>query len=199
MIRSSLLVHITYVAIIHLAVGGSVARADQEAELLQKFQKQNEQAALKAKAIVENNAARALQISAQEPEQALELLRQARQVLSTADGLARPEKLLLARKLDDGFRDVKARLQSKEEVARNLAKALAPGQAAPADSKLVKKVVAVPAAGATRDPKMAVRPILFEANMVPVNYNSATSVAPVVSPDRRWVRISFGGAFSIFP
>ncbi len=112
-------------------------------------------------------------------------------MLSTADGLPRPEKVLLARQLDNGFRDVKARLESKAEAARKLVKALPP--AATADGRLLKKLETGPGATAMRepkrDPKLTVSPI----------FSSSATVRPVVSADRRWVRISFSGMFSIFP
>jgi hypothetical protein len=180
-----------------LLVGGTWQRAwaDEETDLLQKFQQQNQKAALEAKASVEKNVAQALAISAQEPEQALGLLRHARAALFAADGLPRPEKVLLTRKLDDGFRDAKDRLKSKEEQLKALAKAAAVPDAQ-GDAKLLKKLEAAPYADAGKG-KVSVSPILFQPNIVPQVLSSSTTVTPVVSPDRRWVRISFSGAFSI--
>ena len=183
------------IAIMLMGMCAARARADQESDLLKKFQQQNHKAAAQAKALVEKNAARAFQISAQEPEQALELLRQAREVLSAADALPRSEKLLLSRTLDDGFRDVKARLESKAEAARKLAKAF-PTETSD-DGKQLKKFESPPGATAKVDQQPGVKPILFVPNIVPLTYSSATSVTPIVSPDRRWVRISFSGGFSI--
>jgi hypothetical protein len=199
MIHSSLLRSVVCAALVLVGVVAQRSSA-QEADLLRKFQKQNQKAAQQAKVLVEKNASRALEISAQRPEQALELLRQAREALAAADALPRPEKARLAHTLDNGFRDVKARLQSKAEAERvKLAKALPPAPAAPTAEEKLFKTVGTPGAMATRDPKLTVRPILFQPNMVPVFYSSSASVLPVVSPDRRWVRISISGSFGIFP
>ena len=185
------------ITLLLMGLHAPLARAQQEADLLRKFQKQNTKAAAQAKALVEKNATRALAIASQEPEQALELLRQARDVLGSADALPRPEKTQLARTLDDGMRNVKAHLESKAQAARKLAKELE--RQTPQDSKLLKKLETPPGTTTTarRDQKPGVSPILFVPNIVPVTYSSSTTVTPVVSPDRRWVRIGFAGGFSI--
>jgi len=194
MIHFSFLRPAAAIALVSLTAAASTVRADQESDLLRKFQQQNQQAAQQAKETVEKSVQRAFEVIAQEPEQALEILRQAREVLNGADALPRPDKVLLTRRLDEGFRNVKARLESKEEAAKKLAKPLAPE--ATADAKLFKKVDGATGAAA-RDPKLGVRQLIFESNNVPMTFSSSASVAPVVSPDRRWVRISISGMFSI--
>jgi hypothetical protein len=164
--------------------------ADVETDLLQKFQQQNQSTAVKARDQVERNLAQALSVSAQEPEKALELLRQSREVLDAATALPRADKVLLARKLDDGFRDAKARLESKEEEARRLA-ALAKPVQPPTKSEPGTPYASV------KDPRLTVSPILFFPRMGLVQQQAAGTVTPVVLPDRRWVRISVSVGFAI--
>jgi hypothetical protein len=169
MVNVSLVRYLGWAALILLIPRQGFAQDDFEAALLKKFQKQNDKAGLQAKADVEKTLALAVALSPKEPEKALDLLRQARELLADADQLARAEKDALARKLDDAARDAKARLQSKQEQAKS-------------------QVPNGEVQGGT---------IIFQPNIAPVKIQSTLSATPVVSPDRRWVRIGVRGSFSI--
>jgi hypothetical protein len=183
-------------ALLILAARPLGARADQESDLLRKFQQQNQQAAQQAITSIEKTVDKAFEIVAQRPEQALELFRQARDVLNATGSLSRSDKAPLARRLDEGFRNVKARLDSQAAAAEAL-KVIKPLPTdETASAKLFKKPDGV-TGGTTRDPKLRVSPILFGSNQYPLTFSSSSSVTPIVSPDRRWVRISLSGFFSI--
>ncbi len=167
------------------------AWADPELDLLQKFQRQNQKTALQVKQDVEENLARAATLSPGEPERALDILRQTRELLDAAEALPRAEKSVLARKVDDAFRYARERLESKLEAARVLAK-LAKPVPEPEAQRLAMPTGPSAAAGK----KLAVSPILFEPIMGLRTGAADTGVTAVVLPDRRWVRISFSGAFS---
>jgi hypothetical protein len=192
----SLLRRTALAALIILAARAPGARADQESDLLRKFQQQNQQVAQQAKASIEKTVDKAFEIVAERPEQALELFRQARDVLNATESLSRSDKAPLARRLDEGFRNVKARLDSQAAAAAALKvmKPLPPDETASA--KLLKKPDGV-TGGTARDPKLRVSPILFQSYQRPMVFSSDSSVTPIVSPDRRWVRISLSGFFSI--
>jgi hypothetical protein len=143
------------------------AADDFEADLLRKFQKQNQNASRDVRSVVEKNVAQALALGSSDPEKAYLLLQETRYTLDTADRLPRSEREALERRLAEGFRDAKARLESKKELAR------------------VTK---------TND-EVLQGPVILKPNIVPIASQLSTQVTPVVSPDRRWVRISLSGAF----
>jgi hypothetical protein len=186
MMRRSLVADLTSAALVLASVQSTWAQGD--SDLLQRFQQQNQQAALKARQQIEKNVTEALSISAQDPDRALELLRQGREWLAEAGALSRPEKVALARKLDDGFRDARARLESRAEAAR-----LAALMAQPP-----KSPEPVTAADGRRAAKSQITPIIFVPNIVPYPVGGTVTVAPVISADRRWVRINFSGGFTLF-
>jgi hypothetical protein len=148
------------------------ARDDFEKDLLQKFQKQNQKDAIQVKADVEKLLAEALAVSPLQPEKALMLLWQCRELLDMAGKLPRAEREALARQVDDGFRDARARVESKQEAARA------------AEPK--------PSQGQVISPGVAFVPNIVQ---VPVNLTLGP-ITPVVSADRRWVRIGISGRFT---
>ena len=160
-----LLLPISACAALILAATDRAPADDFEQSLLKKFQRQNQKNNLFVKDDVEQNLLKVTAMAPTEPERALDLLRQTREMLDAADTLSKADREALARKLDDGFRDVKARLESKQERAR-----VAP------DPPTQQQVVLVP-------------------NNVPIPSTFRGAVTPIVSPDRRWVRIGFNGSF----
>src|SRR4051794_5918474 len=103
--------------VVLLALACAPARADDfEKALLRKFEQQNQKGSSRVKADVEKNLARAFALSPAEPEKALALLRQTRELLDGDPQLPRAERDVLARQLDDAFRDAKARLESKQQL-----------------------------------------------------------------------------------
>ena len=171
-----------------LLVAGWSRPDDLETGLLQKFQQQSQKAALQAKQDVEKNLARALELSPTDPERALELLRQSKELLFAADRLPRQERDALMKKLDDGFRDARARLESQQEAARRAAALVKPVPSTTAPSEPDAKY----------ERKLAVSPIVFRPNIVAVPSAAQAQVTPVVSADRRWVRINLSGSFFMF-
>jgi hypothetical protein len=155
------------VAIVSLVPACAQAADDFETDLLRKFQKQNQNATHDVKSVVEKNVAQALALGASEPEKAFLLLQETRYLLDGADRLPRPEREALERKLAEGYRDAKARLESKKELAR---------------------------ATKTND-EVLQGPIILRPNIAPITSTLSTQVTPTVSADRRWVRISISGAF----
>jgi hypothetical protein len=143
------------------------AADDFEADLLRKFQKQNQNATRDVKSVVEKNVAQALALGSSEPEKAYLLLQETRFLLDAADRLPRPEREALERKLAEGFRDAKARLESKKELARST----------------------------TPTEEVLAGPVQLRPNIVPISSQLSGTVTPIVSPDRRWVRISLSGSF----
>lgn len=143
------------------------AADDFEADLLRKFQKQNQYASRDVRSVVEKNVAQALVLGSSEPEKAFLLLQETRYLLDAADRLPRPERDALERKLAEGFRDARARLESKKELSRNT----------PPTEEILGG------------------PVLLKPNIVPIASQLSTQVTPVVSPDRRWVRLSISGNF----
>jgi hypothetical protein len=73
----------------------------------------------------------------------------------------------LERRLAEGFRDAKARLESKKELAKNT----------------------------TPTEEVLAGPVQLRPNIVPISSQLSGTVTPIVSPDRRWVRISLSGSF----
>ena len=142
------------------------AADDFEAALLRKFTKQNQNSVTHVKLQVERNLAKAILLGQAEPEKAYLLLRETQFLLDEADTLSRAERDVLMRKLDDGFRDAKARLDSQRQ------------QSKPQPTEEVAGPVQLgPITGTYQS-------------------QSQATVTPIVSPDRRWVRISFSGSFS---
>jgi hypothetical protein len=166
---------------------------DLEAGLLRKFQQQSEKAALQAKLDVEKTIARAFALSPTEPESALEMLRRARELLESAEKLQRAEKEALLRKLNDGLSDAKARLESQAaaEKARRAETLVKPASIPPATTEVTE-----PKFASAR--KLAVSPIVAVPNIVPVQSQAQAQVTPIVSADRRWVRINLSGSFFMF-
>jgi hypothetical protein len=155
-----------WAVLVLLGAAWAPARADDfEKALLRKYQQQGQQGSLQVKADVEKNLARAADLSPTEPEKALALLRQTRELLDAANDLPREERNELACKLDDGFRDAKARLESLQQLLK-----------AP-------------------PPEPTVGPVI-PPTIVGVPFRASATVTPIVSPDRRWVRISMSGSFT---
>jgi hypothetical protein len=152
-------------AILFAGVQSSLAD-DLEQSLLQKFQRQNQKGALYVKEDVEKNLLKVTAMAPTDPERALDLLRQTRDLLDNATGLPKADREALARMLDDGFRDVKARLESRQERAR---------------------VTPEPTTGPV---------ITFQPNIVAAPIQAQVTATPIVSPDRRWVRFGFNGTMS---
>ena len=141
-----------------LALNLGLARADFETALLQKFQHQNQNAALQLKQDVEKSLAQAAALSPLEPEKALDLLRKCKDLLHDAGTLPRPDKDLLLRKLEESFQQAKDRLKSKEEAA----KAIDPN---PSSDLIPLK-------------KLAVSQAFFTPNFTTVPSQSALQVTP---------------------
>jgi hypothetical protein len=157
-----------WAALVVLAWAGGRARADDfEKDLLRKYQQQNQKGSLQVTADVEKNLARALALSPLEPEKALQILRQTKELLDGADALPRADRDALNRRLADAFRDAKARLESQA-----LSTSKAPVE------------------------KVANGGIIFQPNNVPIPSSASFTATPVVLPDRRWVRIGVSGTFT---
>jgi hypothetical protein len=155
-------------AALALALSLGTARADDfETDLLRKYQRQNRKDDQQVKLDVEANLARALTLSPVDPEKALDLLRRTRELLDTADLLPRAEREALARRLEDGFRDARARIESQKQWAKTPVPVKSDGQ------------------------------ILLGPNNAPFTSVASVTVTPVVLPGRRWVRIGFAGGFSV--
>jgi hypothetical protein len=153
-------------AVLLLLVPASLHAADDfEAALLRKFTKQNQDSVAQVKSEVEKKLAKAIVLGQAEPEKAYLLLRETQCLLDEADTLPRAERDVLMRKLDDGFRDAKARLDSKRQQT-----------AATPTGEVAGPVLLGPITGTYRT-------------------QSQATVTPIVSADRRWVRISFSGSF----
>jgi hypothetical protein len=132
---------------------------------LRKFKKQSQNAGVQVKLEVEKNLAKVLVLGPAEPEKAYLLLRETQFLLDEADALPRGERDMLMRRLDDGFRDAKARLDSKKQLTQTQPAGDVAGQ------------------------------VLLVPNIRSFPEQASAQVTPVVSPDRRWVRISFSGSF----
>jgi hypothetical protein len=156
-------------ALLFLATTSAKAADDFEQDLLRKFQKQNQQGSLHVKQDIEKDIAEAFALSPQEPEKALVLLRHARELLDGADKLPKADRDALAGRLADGFRDATARIESTP--AKNTTPLVPPPDDGPA--------------------------IVFNPKITTIPTVVSTSVTPTVSADRRWVRLSFSGSFSI--
>ena len=138
---------------------------DFEDSLLKKFQRQNQKGTQSVKDDVESNLLKVTTMAPVQPEKALDLLRQTRDLLDAAQGLSKADRDALNRKLEDGFKDVKARIESKQERAR---------------------VPPEPSDGQQQ---------FFPGNGI-VTSQAQFSTTPIVSADRRWVRIGVSGTFS---
>jgi hypothetical protein len=171
-----------------LVSGPASAADDYESELLRKFKKQNQKSAQQVKETVEENIARALAISPQEPEKALTLLRESKALLDESDKMPRAQRVVLASQLENGFRDARARLESKQQAAMAAAMTAARASAREVErqAKLAKNATILPSAA--DDPKSKVKVSPFG-----VTSTAAMDATPVVGPGRRWVRI--GGSF----
>ena len=156
-----------FMAIATLVPPCAQAADDFEADLLRKFQKQNQNVSRDVKSVVEKNVAQALALGSSEPEKSFLLLQETRYLLDSADRLPRAEREALERKLAEGYRDAKARLESKKELAR-----------VPKTSDEVLQ-----------------GPVLLKPIIAPIASQLSTQVTPTVSADRRWVRISISGSF----
>jgi hypothetical protein len=149
-----------------LLVPASLSAADDfETALLRKFTKQNQSSVIQLKLQVEKNLTKAILLGQAEPEKAYLLLRETQFLLDEADTLSRAERDVLMRKLDDGCRDAKARLDSKRQQSK------------------------------PRPTEEAAGPVLLGPIIGTYQSQSQATVTPIVSPDRRWVRISFSGSF----
>jgi hypothetical protein len=168
MLERSFLTTVACAALAVLVANPTIAWTDDfETALLRKFQRQNSKDDQQVKRDVETNLTRALAISPIEPEKALDLLRQAREWLDSADKLPRAERDALARRLDDGFRDARARIESQKQLAKTPVPVKDDGK------------------------------ILLGPNNAPFTSSASATVTPIVLPGRRWVRIGFAGGFSV--
>jgi hypothetical protein len=154
------------------------ARADFESDLLQKFQHQNKQAMQQLKLDVAKHLAQAAALCPTEPEKALDLLRKSQQLLNEDEKLARADRADLLRQVDERVREAKERLKSKQ------------AQAAAVSSSLYRNPQ--PPAGTLVSP-----PLFFTPNLLLAPVQAAVEATPVVSPDRRYVRIGVRGAFAM--
>jgi hypothetical protein len=160
-------------------------RADFEDQLLQKFKSQNNQAADKLKQEVQEALGRATSLHGQDPFKLLDLLRKKLVQLQEDAHLPRAEKAPLMQKLTerlDELRDVVAEIRRKEEAAKP------------------KVVVKKSEPGDSDDgPFVPARPGKFGVSpFVPVPINQTLGpITPVVSSDRRFVRIGISGTFSM--
>src|SRR5207302_11446009 len=137
------------------------ASDDYETDLLKKFQRQNQKGTVDARSEIEKTLAEALAVGPSDPDKALALVRKSKELLDAAVSLPRGERDALARKLEDGFRDARARLESKQEAEK---------RPPPTEEVLGG-------------------PIQFKPNIGTVTSTYSGSVTPTVSPDRGWVRI----------
>lgn len=171
-----------------LLLAGGALGSDFEAQLLKKFQNDNQAAAQRLKQEVEGLLAQADAYRTAEPERALALYQKCLPLLGEPQWNSEDRKKL-ERKVSDGVRQAKASVEQKRLEEASQAASLKKDNAAAGLKSYYPLSPMQP----------VVSPPLFFAPVVtPFPSNIALQTTPVVSADRRYVRIGVSGGFSFF-
>lgn len=159
------------------------SRADVESQLLEKFRQQNSDRAEETRRFVGDTLARAEGLRTADPEAAASLLAEALERLRTETTLMRADRDEFQTRCDRLGRELEAERAARAKSAKDTA---LDGAAAEERTSLP------PVEGRLRVGQAAFGPVF---GAVPTG--AAVQVTPVVSADRRYVRIGVNGFFSI--
>jgi hypothetical protein len=172
----------------------SLCRGDFESQLLQKFQSQNQGAAAKLKSEITGRLAQAATFRTSRPEHALELIRKNLERLEGDSLLQRDERAGFIRECQERVRDLKdliAQMEKEKEKEREKEKeALARERTAKPVDPLAGAWTSksYPTMSSKEDAELLRRRGVGQAF-------ANVQVTPVVSADRRFVRIGLSGTF----
>lgn len=185
----------------------SVCRADYEAELLGKFQKDNKSAVQKWQQEVEASLTQAAALRTSDPERARKLLQKTLDALEKDAVLPRTERPALTRRLHDEISRLGSLLSDrKEQQERDKLEAarleLHQAKWAPTlrDEGSLQARASFGAPGSATGPGVPdprVSPPFFTPTFTPFPVNVGFSPTPVVSSDRRWVRLGINTSFTV--
>jgi hypothetical protein len=178
-----------------ILLGAASVHADYEAQLLEKFQKQNKNTAEKWKQDVEESLAKAGLLRTADPEHGLKILDKTLAALEKDTGLLGKERGPLAQRLRDEMAKLResAAERKREEDKRKLEEARAElAKTSPGAVSGRSTSPTFPGA----DPRLATadKPTSLSP-FVALPSAASAQVTPVVGPGRRWVRIGVNASF----
>jgi ferredoxin len=168
----------TCIGVVFCQVAAAPLRADFESDLLEKFQNQNQQAVRRLKQELENQLAKAAALCPVEPEKTLDLLQQTQQILHEESKLSKDDRADFSQRIKERLHEARERIKSKVEAAKAATPTVVSAYKTPQSLTQVSQPIFVPV-----------------LTQVPVQ--SSLQVTPVVSADRRFVRIGVSGSFAM--
>ncbi|MFO0967939.1 MAG: hypothetical protein U0793_20455 [Gemmataceae bacterium] len=180
-----------------LVLGGAgLARADFEADLLAQYQKDDRATADKLRREIEGALAQAGSLR-YDPERAEKLLRAGLDLLNKDKALPAADRAGLAGRVEQKLTEIRGVIAARKSDEDKRKREWAATELAKTKTPYVGGTKFL--GGPTEQPEPRERsPIFFSPLVAPFPSSADVTVTPVVSPDRRWVRIGISAGF-IFP